>query len=693
MSSDGPIAPQPITMSSPDVPRRGLQIGRTNLPAIIWCVSCLCALVAYFALGRRAIVDIYYQRSLPVLNRLICHQDIHSAAYYQDRALVLLLCAFVLGIAGMALLRYFREVEALVSRRFRLIAILLYIPFSVYAAMTFIKPGFCSEPIANEDYAFHFTGSGEVVQHLLNRGTIWGYNPFLSAGKMSYGVDDVWSALVMLPFAWLHQPALLFNISVLIAFLLGPLLALGSVLLFKYERADALLFFVFAMLLDIGFLPIRGFYYTGGYGFPTANWLCLFLFGLTHHYIQNRSRVVLILLVILATLAVYIHPLSAVIFPLFFLPYAIANYRSFDLRIVASFAVSASVVLCASLVWVHRVLTPQSFAMDYPGLQTSPSLILATLRGDRAFLLLNVAFIISAILYGRQGNRAVVFAGAASYLSLLAIAFWGTQLRLGVTEPTRFIIPLGIFIAFFATPAIVRSFRSGKILLLVMILCLFLDLLRTPLQYQLGLPDQTADAILNVLQRPPKTGRLLIQEARLAEAQQHLPYFNSRCASLLAYKTSLETINDTWPFAKFEEMIADRVFGRTLGDFSAELFQQYLDLYNVRYILLYRPQERELMAKFPFLHEQLRSGRYTIIENISKEPTAIYRGAGVVGASYDRIAVTNAASPETILKYHYAPGLRATPSSVKVEPVKLMDDPVPFIRVHNGTCTSFVVEY
>ena len=51
----------------------------------------------------------------------------------------------------------------------------------------------------------------------------------------------------------------------------------------------------------------------------------------------------------------------------------------------------------------------------------------------------------------------------------------------------------------------------------------------------------------------------------------------------------------------------------------------------------------------------------------------------------------NAPSGITILKYHYLDTLRIEPESLKLEPVWLMEDPIPFIKVENGNCSAFSI--
>jgi hypothetical protein len=662
----------------------------TNLLIIfsIWGALCISILILYFLFGRQLIDDIYNQHSLPLLNLLIFHQDLHHLSYYRKMSVVLIIIMFIVGSAGILLFYNFPVINNFIEKRFRTAVIFLYFPYLIYSCLTFIKPGFLTEPISQEDYAFHFTESEEVTHHIINHGSILGYNPILCAGKLCHALDNVWSPIFMLPFSWLNRPELFFNISVFLAYLAGPILALVSVLLLKFKRTESLILFVLSILLVIGFLPLRGFYYAGGYGFATANWLSLFLFALTHYYLTGKQNFqLLVLMNIIAILAIFIHPLTGLIYPAFFIPYALVNYRLFNMKVIVSFTISAILILITSLLWLKHIFTISVIFGSFQGLQTYPSLILKTLRGDRAFLLLNILFFYSVILSLRDKKYSAVITAAITYAYLFAIAFWGTQLKLGAAEPSRFIIPLAISVILFISPVVFQTLQKRNVFYHVITFSLILFLLRPPLHFVYGLRDQSAKAILDFFKEHPANGRLLIQDTQFDR-----PYFESRCLSLIAYKSLTETTGDTWPFAKFQAFLTDKVFGCELGKFSEYSLKKYLDLYNIRFILLYREPEREMLSKYPFLKERLVLKPFSIFENLSRGLSSIYQGSGKVTAKYDSLIVTEADSSVTILKYHYFPELKIFPENLSIEPI-FLGDPVPFIKVNNKKNKMFVVGY
>jgi hypothetical protein len=117
---------------------------------------------------------------------------------------------------------------------------------------------------------------------------------------------------------------------------------------------------------------------------------------------------------------------------------------------------------------------------------------------------------------------------------------------------------------------------------------------------------------------------------------------------------------------------------------------EYVDLYNVRWILTATPEAAAYIDKLPYVRAFWSSQHFTLYG-----VTAPYLGfaseRGVaIRASYDLLQVTIApgvgqAIPKTIvLKYHWDPGLEVA-APCTISPVKQLEDPVPLILLEpNG---------
>jgi hypothetical protein len=58
------------------------------------------------------------------------------------------------------------------------------------------------------------------------------------------------------------------------------------------------------------------------------------------------------------------------------------------------------------------------------------------------------------------------------------------------------------------------------------------------------------------------------------------------------------------------------------------------------------------------------------------------QGEGKVKAGFNRLELSDLKGDEIILKYHWIEGLTALPPTT-IEPVKIADDPIPFIKLIN----------
>jgi hypothetical protein len=58
------------------------------------------------------------------------------------------------------------------------------------------------------------------------------------------------------------------------------------------------------------------------------------------------------------------------------------------------------------------------------------------------------------------------------------------------------------------------------------------------------------------------------------------------------------------------------------------------------------------------------------------------QGDGKIKAGFNRLELSGLAGREVTLKYHWIDGFIASPAA-RIEPVKMADDPIPFIKIIN----------
>ena len=125
------------------------------------------------------------------------------------------------------------------------------------------------------------------------------------------------------------------------------------------------------------------------------------------------------------------------------------------------------------------------------------------------------------------------------------------------------------------------------------------------------------------------------------------------------------------------------MFGRSIDTIEPKDFLAYLSLYNIGWLVVHSDATKTYLHRFKDVIEPQSSfeGLETFVVHQPLDYVAEGHGR-VRSVDYGRIVVErlDATDAPLVLKYHYAPGMRALDGSV-VEPQAMLDDPVPFIRV------------
>ena len=135
--------------------------------------------------------------------------------------------------------------------------------------------------------------------------------------------------------------------------------------------------------------------------------------------------------------------------------------------------------------------------------------------------------------------------------------------------------------------------------------------------------------------------------------------------------------NDRHHFAEFH---SGMIFKRNIQTFSDGELRNYLRLYNIGAIVAFHPASiRRLQAAGDLVTLEQRIGPVHLMK--VRQPLSWFvKGEGKVDAGWNRLELSELAGDEVVLKYHWVLGLSASPP-VKIEPVKILDDPIPFIKL------------
>jgi hypothetical protein len=145
--------------------------------------------------------------------------------------------------------------------------------------------------------------------------------------------------------------------------------------------------------------------------------------------------------------------------------------------------------------------------------------------------------------------------------------------------------------------------------------------------------------------------------------------------------------NDRHHFAEFH---SGRLFGRDIQALSDEQIKNYFWLYNIGAVVAFHPASVKRLRSIPGLITLDRRIGPVHLMRVNHPPSWFVQGHGQVVAKLNRLEVSTAGATEVILKYHWLDGLTSKPAATMI-PVKIYDDPIPFIKVIDAP-RSFTLE-
>lgn len=594
-------------------------------------------------------------------------------------------------------------------------------------------------PVISLDYAVHYQQVERARDVFRRSHRLHAYDPWFMAGHPGGTLFDIdakgvetWCALLRFVDA-----ARAFKSFVLLAFLLAPLTIYAGCRLLRYRFDEAL----FATLLFLVFWhwgrPYAGdFRFAGMFAYLFVSHLSVYVIGLFRGFLDGGA---LKRFFVVGPLSFLVHPTAAVILPVPFLAVALARRGERRggpgrgaKRAASLLALWCLVVLAVNAIWLAPMLRYVGCKIPseaYFQLRGAGDLLAVLARPGNAPALLVLA--LGAWGFARllrEGRAAAAWGPGAMGLFMLFLAAFGVYLPVvDQMEPGRFLVPAIVGFAPLAGAGAValldavrgRSARASGALqraaAVVLVLCVPLagfGEARGARRHTLSTtPIPELAAALDALDRvTDPSARLMIEDGPA------WAYGNSHYPSVVPLRTGVEQIGGPYlhmfmrhSFASFQ---TDRAMGTPLKDLPLDRLRAYLRLYNVRWIFTATPACDAYVRGLDDARVVWSSKRFTLREVLSWNPEGFVapEGGGGSGslsgisveAGYDRILVRGAiddenggprALPDTlILKYHWDKGLRA-PSRVKISPVYLLDDPVPFILMETGGEREILVTF
>jgi len=157
---------------------------------------------------------------------------------------------------------------------------------------------------------------------------------------------------------------------------------------------------------------------------------------------------------------------------------------------------------------------------------------------------------------------------------------------------------------------------------------------------------------------------------------------NANIIGYYAYTSDREFIGGSISFHLFASFQDGRFFRKPINDFSQINFQKYLDFYNIGWIIAHSDVSKKYLETVPGV-ELVDNYKALNAYKVNRPLNFFMEGNGrILERGFNRLLLSELQGNSVTLKYHLLPGMKSEPP-VKLEPVKILDDPTPFIKIIN----------
>ena len=602
-------------------------------------------------------------------------------------------------------------------KTFHYLVLSIILAAHLYGVIIFLPPYpelLNNEPIYNSDYPVHFYQAYAAKKYLAISGKTWGYDPHFMAGYPGNTVYDIGyklNEIFVCLFSFIG-PGRAYKLFVALTFLLSPLMVYLAAKKFELspnQSLTALLLSVLIWNLDHNFIGIHsrgeGFLCWGMFTFAFACYLSVLLIAVFYRFSRDGKKSDLILLFILGPILISLHLFSAVIIiiplSITFFFYLLKRRRSYP-AVVGLWI--AWTLVCNSF-WIAPFIRffhySQRWAM---GTRPISHILMDYImyRGGLRPLPLLLFFGLLGISTWKSRQKVLKIIYLTSLVFFLIISFFGYTIHefIASLEPARFaaalkcllIIPAAIGISL--TSDLIRSRVIRWTIFLVILSYLIFAMPSTGRLYS-RMPEGILKLISFLRTQTDRSGRILIQDS---DPDHPGRYYGAHTIFLPLYMEREQIGGPHYlvplkhHFAEFSDNI---IFGKPISSLGRKEIEPYFDLYNIRWVVVLSASARDWLREMNGYTKEIGKIKLSkthkiYIYEVLRKPDFFLKGSGMVTADYDRLEISGASKGEIILKYHWLETLKSEPE-VKMEPVKLLDDPVPFIRINNPGFSNIVI--
>lgn len=629
-------------------------------------------------------------------------------------AVVLLAAAALLAL--LPLIRLFGAGGGWGGRRSRILAVIF--AAHLVATLFFFPPEdiINDRPVVTLDHALHYYQAHRAREVFAEHLRCHTYDPYFMAGYPGGTVLDadskgveIWCALTRpLDTARAYKFFIVAGHLLLVFSIFAGSRRLG----FGVEES------IFGLLLLLacwhwGRPYISEFRFGGMFAYIFVIHLSFYVAGLFRSVLRGERAA---WFYVVGPVAFFIHPGALVLLPVPFLALMLTERRSvppgparrtWDLRILRRLAAWCALVIVVNIFWIVPLVryidikTPSVEFFQLEGLAGLAALMLK--RGNLPALGLIALAIAGLVELARSRRIGIAAAPAWGALFLFLIAAFGIYLPLiDQLEPGRFVVPAIVFLAPLAgTGCMALIGRGAKALgilsaagaartavaILLLVAAPFFGLASSRAFYRHTVGTTLTPEVKEMLQvlndNIDRSGRLMIEDGPAWN------YGDAFLVSMIPLHTGVEQIGGPYPFAfirhNFSNFVNCRAFGKDLGGLEAERLKEYLELYNVHWIVTASGSCRDIIRAGGVAREIWSSRNFTLWE-VHDRSTFTDRAGVRVEASYGRLRVVIdpvarlEEDGSVLLKYHWDRGMRVKPPA-RIYPNPVLDDPVPFVRL------------
>jgi hypothetical protein len=591
-------------------------------------------------------------------------------------------------------------------------------------------------PIIEQDWGLHFHHLRSLEGFWRQDKSSWGYNPLFMAGYPSNTIQDLsiklfeffalaLSSIALTPIQW-------FKITAFVAMAAVPWLMYFSARnLFAREESKNIAAVLAALLGTIYWwnsLPREMFFY-GMIGYSTAAYASILGVSLFYRLAQQQTSWGAVHLgwVLFAILILPLHVQSLIIFLPSILALLIARPKLIHRYLVLWTVGAATISLALNLVWImpafiHRGDDVSQAIVEQLALfvSTDPLTLVKDYLAPKNYwsfrqsfwekglrLMLLILGTTGTVKLLRQGDNNPGILLLPALISLFLITYFSFLIpALQAWQPMRFKVPFDLFLAIAAAYAVAEWLNAGSatsrsrsytvpLLLFTASITFLINLVATESQGKLRLRTIIRPEITEIArwvqQNTLDQARVLFEESG---DETGFVYDGMYLSAFIPHWSGRELIggpinlyNDRHHFAEFH---SGRLFGRAIQAFSDEEIKEYFRLYNIGAVVAFHPASLKRLASVSGLVTLDRRIGPVHLMRVNQPSGWFVRGQGRVIAKLNRLEVSTSGANEVVLKYHWLNGLVSNPPATII-PVKIYDDPIPFIKVIDPP-RSFVLQ-